>query len=81
MIVMRVLLFVLHVSMVRECEGARMTENTGVVDREGVVVVRAQNECVAGTRGSCILSSAADVLGMSAVRGMGQFYRQACKSE
>ena len=38
MTVMRVLLFVLHVSMVRECEG---DGNVGVGDGEGVVVVNA----------------------------------------
>ena len=29
--VMRVLLFVLHVCMLRECEGAMVTDNAGVV--------------------------------------------------
>ena len=33
-------------------------------------MVSAGHEYVGGTRGSCILSSAADVLGMSVVRGM-----------
>ena len=36
----------------------------------GVVVVSAGHEYVSGTRGSGIVSSAADVLGMSVVRGM-----------
>ena len=35
-----------------------------------MVVVRAGHEYVGGTHGSGIVSSAADVLGMSAVRGM-----------
>ena len=56
-IVMCVLLFVLHVSMVRECED---DGNSGV----GVVSAGHEYECVGGTRGSCI------VLGMSVVRGM-----------
>ena len=69
--VMHVLLFVLHGSIVRECEGARVTEK--LVWRTGggvVVVVRAGHECVGGTCGSGIVSSTADVLGMSVVRGM-----------
>ena len=53
--VVRVLLFVLHVCILTECGG-------------GVVVVSAGN--VGDTRGWCIVSSAADVLGMSVVRGM-----------
>ena len=57
--VMRVLLFVLHVRMMRECEG------DGIA---GVVVVSAGH--VGGTHGSGIVSSAADVLWMSVVRGM-----------
>ena len=59
---MPVLLFV---SMVREYEGY---SNAGVWVREGVVVVSARHECVGGTHGLCIVSSAADVLGMSGVR-------------
>ena len=39
-------------------------------DGEGVVVVGAGHEHVGGTRGSGIVSSSADVLGMSVVRGM-----------
>ena len=58
--VMRILLFVLHVSMVRECEG---NGNAGVGDGGGVVVVSAGHERVGGTRGSGIVSSAAGVLG------------------
>ena len=38
-------------------------------DWGGVVVVRAGHEYVGGTRGSGIVSSADDVLGMSVVRG------------
>ena len=65
--VMRVLLFVLDVSMLRECEG----DGSGDVgDKGGVVGVSACHEYVGGIRGSDIVSSAADVLGMSVVRGM-----------
>ena len=35
-----------------------------------MVGISAVREYVGGTRGSCIVSSAADVLGMSVVRGM-----------
>ena len=52
-------LFVLDVSMLRECEGV---DNAGV----GVITVSA----VVHTHGSGIMSSAADVLWMSVVRGM-----------
>ena len=58
--VMCTLLFVLHVCMLKECEGARVTAMFG-----GVVVESAWH--VGNTR---IVSSAADVLGMSVVRGM-----------
>ena len=57
-----VLLFVLHVCMLRECE---VDGNAGVGD---VVVVSAGH--VGGTRGSDIVSSAVDVLWMNVVRGM-----------
>ena len=57
--VMRLLLFVLHVRMMRECEGDGIAE---------VVVVSAGH--VGDTRGSGIVSSAADVLWMSVVRGI-----------
>ena len=57
--VMHVLLFVLHVCMLRECDG-----NASVGDRRGVVVVSAGHQYVGGTRGSGIVSNAADVLGM-----------------
>ena len=63
--VMRVLLFVLHVCMLRECEGGG---NACVRDGGGVIVVSVGH--VGGKRGSGILSSAADMLGMSVVRGM-----------
>ena len=65
--VMRVLLFVLHVSMLRACEGCG---NAGVWGRGGVVVVSVGHEYVGGSRGSGIISCSADVLGMSEVRGM-----------
>ena len=58
--VMRVLLFVLHVC---GCEG---DGNAGVED--GWVVVSAEH--VGGTRGSGIVSSAADMLWMSVVHGI-----------
>ena len=65
--VMRVLLFVLDVSMLRECEG---DDNDGVGDGEGVFAVSAGHEYVGSTRGSGIVSSAADVLEFSVVCGM-----------
>ena len=55
--VMRVLLFVLHVCLLRECDGARLT-GVGSAGHVG------------GTCGSGIVSSAADVLWMSVVRGV-----------
>ena len=62
--VMRVLLFVLHVCLLRDCDGVRLT----------VMLVWGMDEVsaghVSGTRGSGIVSSAADVLWMSVVRGM-----------
>ena len=60
--VMRALL---HVCMLRECDG---DGNVDVGDGGCVVVVSAEN--VGGTRGSEIVSTAADVLGMSVMRGM-----------
>ena len=62
---MHVLLFVLHVCMLRECED---DGNASVSKEGGVVMVNAWH--VGGTRDSGILSSADDVLGMSVVRGM-----------
>ena len=62
---MRVLLFVLDVIMLRECEG---DSNAGV-GYGGGVTVSAGHEYVGGTRGSYIVSSVAGVLvGMSVVR-------------
>ena len=62
---MCILLFVLHVCMLRECEG---DGNTGVEDGGCVVVLGTVPVDI--TRGSGIVSSTADVLGMSVVRGM-----------
>ena len=56
--VIRVPLFVLDVSILRECKG---DDNAGVV---------AEHEYVDDTHGSGILSSATDMLGMSVVCGM-----------
>ena len=47
------------------CEGDR---NAGVVSEGGVFAVSVY---MGGTRGSCVLSSAGDVLEMSVVRGVG----------
>ena len=55
--VMHVLLFVLHMSMLIECDG-----NAGVWDGGGLAAVSAACECMGGTRGSCIVSSADDML-------------------
>ena len=63
--VMHVLLSVLHVGMVRECE---VDGNAGVGDLVGVVMVSARHECVYGIRGLGSVSNAADVLGISVVR-------------
>ena len=68
--VMRVLLFVLDVTILRECQGPRVTEILEWGDGRGVFAVSAEHEYVGGTRGSGIVSSAADMLGMSVVRGM-----------
>ena len=64
--VMCVLLFVLDASMLRVCEG---DGNAGVGDGGGVVAVSPGHEYVGGTRGSSIVSSTADVLGLSVLRG------------
>ena len=61
--VMHVLLFVLHVCMLRDCEG---DDNADVGSGGGVVAVSAY---MGGTRGSGVLASAGDVLEMSVVRG------------
>ena len=45
-------------------------KNAGVGDEGGVVGLSAGHEYVGGTRGSGVVFSAADVLGMSVVRGM-----------
>ena len=63
--VMRVLLYMLHVCMIRECEG---DGNAGVEDGGDVAVVSAGH--IGGTRGLGVVSCAADVLGISVVRGM-----------
>ena len=64
MTVLHVLLFVLHVCMMRECEG---DGNAGDGDVGAVVVMSAVH--VGGTRGLAIVSSPADVLGMREVSG------------
>ena len=64
-IVMNVLLLVLHVCMLRECEG---DGNTGVESGRGVGVVSAH---MGGTRGSGVVHSACDMLEISVVRGVG----------
>ena len=63
--VVRVLLFGLHVCMLRECEG---DGNAGVRDGEAVVVMNAGH--VGCTHGSGIVSGAADVLGMRRLGGV-----------
>ena len=72
--VTRVLLFVLHVCMLREFEGVRETAMlVGVGCGLDVIVVSAGH--VGGTHGSGIVSSAADVIWMSVVcgiRGVGE---------
>ena len=62
---MHVLLFVLHVCMLLECDG---DGNAGVWSGGGVVAVSA---CMIGTRGSGVLSSTGDVLEMSVAIGVG----------
>ena len=61
---LRVLLFLLDVSILGECSCG---------DAGGVVAVSVRHEYVDGTRGSGIVSIAADVLRMSVVRGMRGF--------
>ena len=60
-------LFLLDMSMLRKCEG---DGNVGVGDGGGVAAVSAGHEYVVGIRGSGIVSSTADVLGMNVVEGM-----------
>ena len=60
-----VLLFVLHVYMLRECEGTRVMAM--LVWGKGICGC---GECMGGTRGSGVVSSADDVLEMSVVRGV-----------
>ena len=64
---MHVLLFVLHVCVLLECESARVTAML-VWGPGGVVAVSA---CMSGTRGSGVLSSTGGVLEMSVLRGVG----------
>ena len=59
---MPVLLFVLDVCMLRECECES--------DRGGVIGITAWHEYVGGTRGSGFVFNAADVLGMRVVHGI-----------
>ena len=66
--VIRVLLFVLHVCMLRECEGARVTVMMMCGYGGCVGVVSAWY--VGGTCGSGIVSRASDVLGMRGVGGV-----------
>ena len=68
-------LFVLGVSILRECEG---DGNDGVRDVGGVVVVSAVNENLADTCGSGIVSSAADMLGMRGVVGCALKFQSNC---
>ena len=66
-VVVAVTVFVLHGCMLRDGEGARMTEM--LVWRDGGCVVVVSAGHVGGTRGSCIVSSATDVVVMSVLRG------------
>ena len=67
--VIRVLLFVLYVCMLRECEGAMVTKML-VWGPGRWVVVSAEYAYMGGTRGSCFVFTADDVLEMSVVRGV-----------
>ena len=64
--VMCVLLFVLHVCILKECKGAMMTE----ILVWGPGAMSAGCEYMDGTRGSGFVSFADDVLGMSVVCGV-----------
>ena len=68
-VIVTVMHVLLHVSMVR---GRKGDDNAGVWAEEVCVVVSLGKGMsnVGGTRGKGIVSSAADVLGMSVVRGM-----------
>ena len=66
--VMHVLLFLLHVCMLQECEGARVTAMLLWGSGGGVVAVSAH---MGGTRGWGVLSSTGDVPEMSVARGVG----------
>ena len=66
--VLRVLVFVLDEITLRECE---VDGNAGVGEDGGcVVTMSADREYVGSKRGSCIVSSAADILEMSVLRWM-----------
>ena len=65
--VMHVLLFVLHVCVLRDCDSARVMAMLVRVLGEGMVAVSAY---MGVTRGSGVLYSACDVLEMSVVRGV-----------
>ena len=65
--VMRVLFFVLHVCLLSECEGAR---ETAMLMWGWMRCDCGECRACGGTRGYGIVSSAADVLWMSVVRGM-----------
>ena len=57
--VMHVLLIVLHVCMLRECEGYG---NAGMGDERGMIAVSPGCECIGGTCGSGVVSSSNNVL-------------------
>ena len=61
--VMHVLLFVLHMSMVRDCDGSRVTAM--LVWETGEVVASAGHEHMCGKRCSAIVSRSAYMLGVS----------------
>ena len=65
--VMYVLLYVMRVCMLRECEGCEGDDNAGVWG-QGMCGCSGC-ECMGGTRGSYVVSSADDVLEMRVVRG------------
>ena len=61
------MLFVLDVNILRECEG---DDNSGVGDGRGLVAMNAWHEYIGGTRGSRIMSSKYNVFVMSVRRGV-----------